>query len=476
MQKQLQQASQSLRDNTIDDLGEEDRLTLPPIVDENAAGEDAPAQIIPPGKNKKFYKPRVDTDMQVLQAPNTFYQMAMDDTTVIKLGGGVTVIDGLHDDQVPSLCKEWVLLRCPNSKDVCPRRHYYTSKEEKARSAKLRTEVDARLERKVVEALTQREDLLTAIMNESSNATRRFQDHVGSYVRESDVRPLLDLLAQMRAATVEVVENIKEWRNAVRLMRLKMKHGGGPGAMERAAASQGFAVKILVEGELLYRGCPPYESKVKRFSRARTLDKKADKWVLVGYFKTEYEAATAYEKARNEQAVLHNTTIDRMYEKIIFLRPCGHYAVESKVKHLGKQQSVCELCKVKSLEGGVEFNAPFLWNGMNYLLKIPHDMDFLNKCEPLREYLGPKFPLVRNPFSMVYDLDDVLKPLDYQKISNEATSGGAENRNGEKFGQPGAKIIKYSNGTTEWFGHLAVGTTLTVGEKHTCRKFHLQSN
>ena len=46
-------------------------------------------------------------------------------------------------------------------------------------------------------------------------------------------------------------------------------------------------------------------------------------------------------------------------KELYFLRPCGHYAVESKVKHLGKQQSACELCKVKSLEGGVEFNAPF---------------------------------------------------------------------------------------------------------------------
>jgi hypothetical protein len=169
--------------------------------------------------------------MQVLQAPNTFYQTAMDDTTVIKLGGGVLVIDGLHDDQVPPLCKDWVLLRCPNSKEVCSKRHYYTSQEEKARSAKLRMEVDARLERKVIEALTQREDLLSAIMNEQNNATRRFQDNVGSYVRESDVRPLLDLMAQMRAATVEVVENISKWRDAVRLQRLKMKHGGGPGAL-----------------------------------------------------------------------------------------------------------------------------------------------------------------------------------------------------------------------------------------------------
>ena len=136
MQKQLQQASQSLRDDAIDDLGEEDSLTLPPIVDENADGEDALAQIIPPGKNKKFYKPRVDTEMQVLQAPNTFYQMAMDDTTVIKLGG-VTVIDGLHDDQVPILCvKNGFLLRCPNSKEVCPRRHYYTSQRRKSKRCK----------------------------------------------------------------------------------------------------------------------------------------------------------------------------------------------------------------------------------------------------------------------------------------------------------------------------------------------------
>ena len=85
----------------------------------------------------------------------------------------------------------------------------------------------------------------------------------------------------------------------------------------------------------------------------------------------------------------------------------------------------CEICKVKSLEGGVGFNAPFLWNGMNYLLKIPHDMDFLNKCEPLREYLGPRFPLVRNPFSMVHDLDDIL--TEQKESSKFCTACGAKN-------------------------------------------------
>ena len=111
----------------------------------------------------------------------------------------------------------------------------------------------------------------------------------------------------------------------------------------------------------------------------------------------------------------HNTTVDRMYERVTFLRACGHFAVESKVKHLGKLQSVCELCAVKKLEAGVTFNAPFLWNGMNYILKIPHDLDFLNECEPLREYLGPKFPLIRNPLLTVNNLNNVIESF---KVGN----------------------------------------------------------
>ena len=313
--------------------------------------------------------------MAVLQAPNTFYQMAMDDTSVVRLGGGITVVEGMHENQVPSLCRDWVLLRCPNSKEICGRRHFYTSKEEKARSAAHRQEVDSRLERRVVECLTQREDLIRAIERAAKESTKKFQDHKDAFVRKSDVCELLDLLAQIRAATVEVVEAIKVWRDAARAMRTKLLHGSGSGAKERAAAAHGFSVKILVEGELLYRGAPPYESQTKRFSRARTLDKKADKWVLVGHFTNEFDAVTAYDRARSEQAVKHNTTVDRMYERVLFLRACGHYAVESKVKHIGKSQSACELCYVKKLEGGVEFNVPFLWNGMNYILKMPHDLD-----------------------------------------------------------------------------------------------------
>ena len=39
---------------------------------------------------------------------------------------------------------------------------------------------------------------------------------------------------------------------------------------------------------------------------------------------------------------------------------------------------------------------PFDWNGINYLLKLPSDMDFLGDCKPLIAWLG--FSMVRNPF------------------------------------------------------------------------------
>lgn len=39
---------------------------------------------------------------------------------------------------------------------------------------------------------------------------------------------------------------------------------------------------------------------------------------------------------------------------------------------------------------------PFVWNGFNYLLKIPSDLDFVNGNHALTSYLG--FPVKRNPF------------------------------------------------------------------------------
>ena len=47
---------------------------------------------------------------------------------------------------------------------------------------------------------------------------------------------------------------------------------------------------------------------------------------------------------------------------------------------------------------------PFVWNGVNYLLKIPSDLDFLSKFAEIETWLG--FAFKRNPFVVPVSLDD----------------------------------------------------------------------
>ena len=49
--------------------------------------------------------------------------------------------------------------------------------------------------------------------------------------------------------------------------------------------------------------------------------------------------------------------------------------------------------------------APFVWNGINYLLKMPSDLDFLDEVVPLTSWLG--FSMLRNPFIMPNSLDQL---------------------------------------------------------------------
>ena len=49
--------------------------------------------------------------------------------------------------------------------------------------------------------------------------------------------------------------------------------------------------------------------------------------------------------------------------------------------------------------------APFVWNGVNYLLKMPSDLDFLDEVVPLTAWLG--FSMLRNPFVMPNSLDQL---------------------------------------------------------------------
>ncbi|OQR84247.1 hypothetical protein ACHHYP_13661 [Achlya hypogyna] len=46
---------------------------------------------------------------------------------------------------------------------------------------------------------------------------------------------------------------------------------------------------------------------------------------------------------------------------------------------------------------------PFKWNGINYLLKLPSDLDFLQHCDVMARWLG--FSMLRNPFVMPENLE-----------------------------------------------------------------------
>lgn len=45
---------------------------------------------------------------------------------------------------------------------------------------------------------------------------------------------------------------------------------------------------------------------------------------------------------------------------------------------------------------GMAKPVPFMWNGINYLVKMPSDLDFLNNVKPLTTWLS--FSMARNPF------------------------------------------------------------------------------
>ncbi|GMH87214.1 hypothetical protein TL16_g10785 [Triparma laevis f. inornata] len=58
---------------------------------------------------------------------------------------------------------------------------------------------------------------------------------------------------------------------------------------------------------------------------------------------------------------------------------------------------------INEWRGGLNKQVPFMWNGINYLVKMPSDLDFLNGCKPLTNWL--RFRMDRNPFIIPLPLD-----------------------------------------------------------------------
>lgn len=80
--------------------------------------------------------------------------------------------------------------------------------------------------------------------------------------------------------------------------------------------------------------------------------------------------------------------------------------------HLGETIDLLDLLRIATLEVVETIRAwrkkkhtqdPYKWNNLNYLLKIPSDLDFLQKHTGLIQWLG--FTLERNPFILPANLD-----------------------------------------------------------------------
>ena len=80
----------------------------------------------------------------------------------------------------------------------------------------------------------------------------------------------------------------------------------------------------------------------------------------------------------------------------------GKEATHTLSPGLGDLLDIIRISSVEVVEAIAEWRkglakpVPFMWNGINYLVKMPSDLDFLNHVKPLTSWLG--FPMERNPF------------------------------------------------------------------------------
>eukprot|EP00940_MAST-03C_sp_MAST-3C-sp2_P001879 g1879.t1 len=446
----------------------------------------------------------LDYTIAAMGAQNIIRQRDRESTMAIFGTGAVVNVD---PKMLPPLCMAWVAQQCTKGGLQCKRRHYYCSAEERERSMQWLEEMERTLERPLVRSITLREEILDKIREEIKACNRKFEGHFGS-VQESDVAALISLLNQVRVITVECVERISKWVRHVQKQnatvartaaenRAKASATSGassPPSPPRRQGSQ-WSVKVVATGDILYKRSPAFRTKDKRFCRDANLERKRLRWKYLGVYPTKENAMRVYEQACRKEAVRSQLPVSLMPSPKILIRACGHCSVESNVAdptsylkldartaqtELG--QSACEICAVQKIDSVPDLTIPWtMSDGRNYLLKIINDLDMLADCEPLSDWLGSSFPLLRNPFMLSRSFDDTLRI--YRKkeggISNEmgtenekmtvvANPGGSSTSPSSKivatFGRPNDVVLRMPDGVYEWKGHANLGTSVRVGE------------
>ncbi|GMH84147.1 hypothetical protein TrST_g12290 [Triparma strigata] len=91
------------------------------------------------------------------------------------------------------------------------------------------------------------------------------------------------------------------------------------------------------------------------------------------------------------------------------LEDLGKESMHTLEPGLGDLLDIVRISSVEVVEAITEWRSgltkpvPFMWNGINYLVKMPSDLDFLNSCKPLTSWL--RFRMDRNPFIIPLSMD-----------------------------------------------------------------------
>ncbi|KAE9022007.1 hypothetical protein PR002_g12086 [Phytophthora rubi] len=326
-----------------------------------------------------------------------------------------------------SLCREWVLFaRCsklrgdkvtsgasePPIKGVglgCLKRHYYISFEEKREMTIWTQTKESWLEKNVLSVIIEREAQLERVSHLSRKCMVKFQQNLRAETEKSKLK-LLAELNRVRFLTVKVLEKIDRWRQHARKIGFaRYDNTKGPRhdvamldkdlsnkkatQQETEAPLLGWSSSITLDtGKQLYKGSKAFVSKVKRFRRSEDVTGKREQHIVyLGYFETQEEAERAYDEHAASEARRLNTTVEHLPRRRNVFRSCGkHFAVESEKDG----PSFCIECKTKQLASisstsADEWIPPFFYGtGVNYIMKMSNDLDFLDDVLPLKAALN----------------------------------------------------------------------------------------
>ncbi|GMF30660.1 unnamed protein product [Phytophthora fragariaefolia] len=344
-----------------------------------------------------------------------------------------------------SLCREWVLFgRCsrirpekamsgvsaPPMKGIglgCLKRHYYVSFGEKREMTIWSQAKESWLEKNALNVIIERESQMERVHHLSRKCMVKFQQNL-RVETEKTKKKLLVELNRIRFLTVKVMEAIDHWRQHARKIGFarydapaKCARGfskagvfntaacsGDVKQQDTVAPQLGWSSSITLDTEKqLYKGSKAFVSKVKRFRRSEDVSGRKEQHIAyLGYFETQEEAERAYDEHAASEARRLNTTVENLPRRRNVFRSCGkHFAVESEKGG----PSFCIECKTKQLASmssttADEWIPPFFYGtGVNYIMKMANDLDFLDDVIPLKAALNTgvneeAFPMRGNIF------------------------------------------------------------------------------